>query len=197
MSTNLILIDWVLAAIFTMLILDSQAGRQDRTAETRPRNVTRKVDPGMKGKAGASTIGRLSAAYTTALVSEVLHRTSLDFLDVLITMTISSAGVRHLLIPAPAGRVAANPGASVRSEAPRGISRNAISRSLNVPLETVRRRVAGLLEKKVIQERLDGLMVPEASPLGEIAQGRELLALNAKIVRALFRNLKSLGVRLD
>jgi hypothetical protein len=196
-NTNLILIDYVFAAIFTMFIGESLTSMPDRKAPIRHRSAAQRVEPGLKRRAGASTIGRLSAAYTTALAGEVLHRTSLDFLDLLITMTVSSAGVRHLLNPLPLRRAVAGKNGAARDGITRGISRNAISRALNVPLETVRRRVAVLLEKKVIQERFDGLSVPEASPLGEIAQGRELLALNAKILRQLFRNLKSAGVRLE
>ena len=91
-------------------------------------------------------------------IGEVLRTTSLDVLDVLITLTISSANF----------------------EAASGTSRSAVSRALDVPLETVRRRVAALIARRIIQERSDGLFVPEFSPLGAPENHARLLALNAQ-----------------
>jgi hypothetical protein len=149
----------------------------------------------MKGKSGPSAIGRLSAAYMIAIFGEVRRRTPLDELDALITMTISGAGLLHLVHPPVlnAVRGASRSGTSEQ----RGISRSAISRALHVPLETVRRRVRSLLARNVIQERIDGLSLPDTSPLGEFENSSELVALNAKIVRQLYRNLKAVGVRLE
>lgn len=94
-------------------------------------------------------------------------------LDVLITLTISSANA---------------------SEG-RGTSRSAVSRLLNVPLETVRRRVRALIDRRVLQERTGRLFVPEFSPLGALANHSRLVALNARNVRRLFLDLKASGVR--
>jgi DNA-binding Lrp family transcriptional regulator len=77
-----------------------------------------------------------------------------------------------------------------------GISRNQLSRALNVPLETVRRRVAVLLDKKVIRERENGLVVPERHPLGALANHGELIARNAQALRQLVLDLKAQGVKL-
>lgn len=96
-------------------------------------------------------------------------------LDVLITLAVSRASL---------------------AERQSGISRNQLSRALNVPLETVRRRVAVLLEKRVIRERANGLVVPERQPLGALDNHAALLAHNAQALRRLFRDLKAEGVRL-
>lgn len=77
-----------------------------------------------------------------------------------------------------------------------GISRNAVSRALNVPLETVRRRVAVLLKKRVIREHSGGLAVPDAWPLGALDNHAELLACNAQELRRLLVALKRQGIRL-
>jgi hypothetical protein len=145
---------------------------------------------GMSGRTGQGSVARLSAAYIVSIVSEVLYSTNLDSLDLLITLTISSDPVMGHVRPARSR-------ARRRSDGPRGISRGAISRTLNVPLETVRRRVQGLLEKRVVQERHDGLAVPETSPLGMIANEPALIALNAKILRQLLRSLKAQGLLAD
>jgi hypothetical protein len=122
------------------------------------------------------------------VISAVLRTTSLDVLDLLITLAVSTANA-----PVPGNPRAAG-GAVPRS---RGIRRNAISRMLNVPLETVRRRVSILLKKKIIYERDGGLIVPDGAPLGMLNNTSELLAFNAQTVRQLFVNLKAQGVRLD
>lgn len=147
----------------------------------------------VKKRAAPTTIARHSTSYIVTVIGEVLRSTSLDVLDVLITLAISSSSVP----PQPLPRRRRANGRPAPVDPPRGISRNAVSRSLNVPLETVRRRVSALLEKKVIQERRHGLVVPEVCPLGALDNTAELLALNAQTVRQLFLNLKAQGVRLD
>lgn len=135
-------------------------------------------------------IARHSIAYIVTVIGGLLHSTSLDVLDVLITLAISSSSAP----PSPVRRANGAGSPAVRT---RGVSRNAVSRSLNVPLETVRRRVSTLLKKRIIQERSGGLVVPVVSPLGMLDNNAELLALNAQTVRQLFLDLKAQGVRLD
>src|ERR1700750_2445330 len=93
----------------------------------------------------------LSMSYIVGVLCEVLHAGDLDILDVLITMAVACANT------GPAGRPAAE------RESRRGISRNAVSRAINVPLETVRRRVGGLLARNILEERPGGLVVVAAT----------------------------------
>ncbi len=108
-------------------------------------------------------------------MAEILRTTSLDVLDVLITMAISRASL------------APNAG---------GISRNQLSRALNVPPETVRRRVVILLDKRIIRERDSGLVVPEHRPLGALRNHDELIARNALALHELVLDLEAQGVKL-
>ncbi len=78
----------------------------------------------------------------------------------------------------------------------RGISRNAVSRALNVPLETVRRRVGNLLTRDILEERPDGLVLAASANVGPSGNPR-LAGLNAQMLRQLFRGLKAQGVKLD
>lgn len=128
-------------------------------------------------------IGRLSIAYVMTLVTEVLRSSPLDFLDLLIVTAISDANHR----PPPDGE----PGGSLR-----GISRNAVSRRLNVPLETVRRRVGGLVAKKVLVEQPDGLVFSAQNQVG-LGGNPDLDAMNYQMLRQLFRELKKNGVPLE
>jgi hypothetical protein len=134
----------------------------------------RRSDPA-KRKAASARIAHPSITYIVTFIAEILRSTSLDVLDVLITLAISRASM---------GRKAG------------GISRNQLSRVLNVPLETVRRRVASLLAKRVIHERASGLVVPERRPLGALANHNELLACNAQALRQLVLDVKAQGVKL-
>jgi len=136
-------------------------------------------------RAAPISIAHHSIGYIVTVIGEVLRSTSLDVLDVLIIMAVSSASVSHTRSTSPKRRTA------------HGVSRNAVSRSLNVPLETVRRRVSLLLKKEIIQERADGLIVAPVTPLGALQNTAELLALNARTVRQMFLDLKAQGVRLD
>ena len=118
-----------------------------------------------------------------AIVTEVLRSSPLDFLDLLIVTAVSDANHR----PPPGGETCAGL---------RGISRNAVSRRLNVPLETVRRRVAGLVARKVLVEQQDGLVFSSANEVG-LGGNAELDALNLKMLRHLYRELRQQGVPLD
>jgi len=141
-----------------------------------PRKVVRtcRSDPA-KNKAASARIAHPSITYIVTFIAEILRTTSLDVLDVLITLAISRASLMS------------NAG---------GISRNQLSRALNVPLETVRRRVAILLDKKIIRERESGLVVPERRPLGALANHDELIACNAQALRRLVLDVKAQGVKL-
>jgi hypothetical protein len=129
-------------------------------------------------------VGRLSISYLMALITEVLRNSPLDFLDLLIATAVSDANHR----PVPEGGDAC--------PALRGISRNAVSRKLNVPLETVRRRVAGLIAQEILVEQQDGLIFSSANKAG-LGGNAELDALNLRMLRHLFRELKAHGVPLD
>jgi hypothetical protein len=141
----------------------------------------------------ARIAGRLSIAYMMAAASEVLRRFPIDFLDVLLVTTVANSNAAERPKPVPGRRGSrAAPPQSERS----GISRNALSRALNVPLETVRRRVAGLIEKKVLLEQSDGLVFSPDNPLG-LGNNSELWAFNLELLRQLFRGLKAAGIDLD
>jgi len=128
---------------------------------------------------------RLSTTYIVGVLCEVLHTSELDILDVLITMTVGSANTAPQRV---ASRLVSD------SDGRRGISRNAVSRTINVPLETVRRRVSSLIERKVLEEREDGLVVSAGEGL---AGNLKIASLNAHLLRQLYRGLKAQGVRLE
>jgi hypothetical protein len=132
----------------------------------------------MNARSGPRTIARHATVYLVAVLSRILRSTELDLLDVLILLAISVAP--------PA-----------RDGAPRGISRNALSKSIHVPLETVRRRVLALLDKGLLDERAGGLVRPDGQAFSWLDNEPDLLRHNAQQLRLLFRDLKARGFRLE
>ncbi|HUO90273.1 MAG TPA: hypothetical protein VMU08_13955 [Rhizomicrobium sp.] len=122
-------------------------------------------------------IGRLTIAYMMTVIGEVLRSLRVDFIDLLIVTAIANAN---------------NGG----GETKRGISRNAVSRMLNVPLETVRRRVIGLIEKRALAEQHDGLVYVDGTEIG-LGGNEALDVLNLEQLRQLFRTLKANGIELE
>jgi hypothetical protein len=135
--------------------------------------------------------GQLAMTYMMAVAGEMLRRFPIDFLDLLLISTIANANAAPRAAE-PVRGGGRKPATSGRA----GISRNAVSRMLNVPLETVRRRVAGLIAQKVLVEQADGLAFATDNPMG-IGNNKELYAFNLELLRRLFRELKAAGIDLD
>src|SRR5215469_3434448 len=108
-----------------------------------------------------------------AMIGAVMRSRNADYMDVLIVTTVVSAN----------------------GEEKRGVSRNALSRRLNIPLETVRRRVNALIERNTLVEQHDGLVFAYGGDLGD--SSAELDELNFQQLRQLFRSLKVHGIDLD
>ena len=150
---------------------------------------------GTAGRDDARAAGALSIAYMMAIAGKVLRTIPLDLLDLVLVTTIANANAARPPEPPPKSR-----GAARKATAPDpgkiGISRNAVSRLLNVPLETVRRRVASLLEKKILLEQADGLVFTPDNSIG-LGNNADLQDFNLEALRQLFRGLKASGIRLD
>ena len=140
----------------------------------------------------ARVAGQLAMSYMMQIAGEFLRRFPIDFLDLLLITTIATVNQAPPANPPRRGRKRAVTPAPERP----GISRNAVSRMLNVPLETVRRRVGGLIEQGVLVEQADGLVFSQANPLG-IGNNTDIVLFNLGLLRQLFRNLKGAGIELD
>jgi hypothetical protein len=137
--------------------------------------------------------GQLAMSYMMAVAGEFLRRFPIDFLDLLLVTAIANINVSAAPAKPPRrGRKRTQAPAPERT----GISRNAVSRMLNVPLETVRRRVGGLIEKGVLAEQADGLVFSQKNPLG-IGNNTDIATFNLGLLRQLFRDLKAVEIDLD
>jgi hypothetical protein len=137
--------------------------------------------------------GQVAMSYMMAIAGEFLRRFPIDFLDLLLITTIANINVSAPPAqPLRRGRKRTETPAPERT----GISRNAVSRLLNVPLETVRRRVGGLIEKGVLVEQSDGLVFSQQNPMG-LGNNADIASFNLGLLRKLFRDLKTAGIDLD
>ncbi|MBS0472244.1 MAG: hypothetical protein JSR60_14325 [Proteobacteria bacterium] len=136
------------------------------------------------GADDARIAGRLTIAYLMSLASAVLRSVPIDLLDLLLVTSVANF---NTMAP-DNGRAGNGP--------PYGISRNAISRSLNIPLETVRRRVARLIERDLLDEQSDGLVFKANESIG-LGNNSTLNVLNLELLRELFGQMKEAGIKLD
>ena len=90
----------------------------------------------------ARMAGRQTITYLVSVIGEALRTIPLDILDLLLVATVANFNYQHR--KDPSGGARRQPGTR------RGISRNAVSRILNVPLETVRRRVGVLIAQQIL-----------------------------------------------
>ena len=135
----------------------------------------------------ARSAANLSIGYVVAMAGEMLHAFPIDLLDLLLVFTVASANAAPPQDPPP------RKGAAAQRT---GISRNAVSRALNLPLETVRRRIGNLIAKKVFIEQADGLVFAQDNPLG-LGSNAQLATVNLEHLRQLFRGLKAIGLKLE
>jgi hypothetical protein len=117
----------------------------------------------------------------------------LDPIDYIIAIAVGSANVSHIdndpsLSRQYAGMVEPD---SMR----RGISRAAVSRATNLPLETVRRRINHLIEIGVLKEQEDGIILSSTNP-HRIGVRRDLMHRHAQLVDRMVRDIRARGVNL-
>jgi hypothetical protein len=149
--------------------------------------MSKAAEGGMADAYDGRAAAGLSIAYLVAVVGRTLCTVPLDVLDLLLIATVFNVNAAG----APADK-----GGKGAGEGWVGVSRNAVSRALNVPLETVRRRAAKLIKNKVLREQADGLVFQPDNPVGP-GENAELAAFNLEMLRQLFRGLKASGIKLD
>ena len=117
--------------------------------------------------------------------------TGLDPTDYLIVITVDSGNVSH---------VESDPNISLRYAGliepdwmRRGVRRAAISRITHIPLETVRRRINRLIEKGILIERKDGVIV-SSNGQADLASRTVKMRFNARLIEQLVADLQMRGV---
>ena len=117
----------------------------------------------------------------------------LDPIDYIIAIAVGSANVSHIDNDAALSRQYA--GLVEPDSMRRGISRAAVSRATNLPLETVRRRINKLIEVGVLKEREDGIIL-SATNSHRVGVRRDLMHRHAQLVDRMVRDIRARGVSL-
>ena len=117
----------------------------------------------------------------------------LDPIDYIIAIAVGSANVSHIDNDASLSRQYA--GLVEPDSMRRGISRAAVSRATNLPLETVRRRINNLIEADVLKEREDGIILSSTNP-HRVGVRRDLMHRHAQLVDRMVRDIRARGVQL-
>jgi hypothetical protein len=138
-------------------------------------------------------VSRHSLGYMLCCISEMFRYYDFDPLDLLIVHAVMNANVinvmRDLELDVKFGSIhAVEP-----DEIKQGVSRAALSRFLNLPLETVRRRVDRLKKQEILAEGADGLILTEANRF-KFGNNHELQTTNILLIKKLLRDLRRVGI---
>lgn len=138
------------------------------------------------------TVSRHTLAYMLFSISEMFRNyDEFDPMDLLIVHAILNANVINVM------KSLDEAFSSIHTVEPdtikQGVSRAALSRFLSLPLETVRRRVAGLKRRKILAETKAGLIVTEQNAF-KFGNNHELQKTNMLLLTKLLRDLKRAGI---
>lgn len=117
----------------------------------------------------------------------------LDPIDYIIAIAVGSANVSHIDNDPTLSRQYA--GLVEPDTMRRGISRAAVSRATNLPLETVRRRINHLIDIGVLKEREDGIILSSTNN-HRVGVRRDLMHRHAQLVDRMVREIRARGVNL-
>lgn len=142
----------------------------------------------------AKIVARLIHRFLLTIIGEGMRDAKLDPFDHMLALVIGTANLSHIDSSPELSRQ--NAGRVEPDDLRRGVSRGAIARTLSMPAETVRRRLNGLIEAKILIEREDGVILAADNPLG-IGASQELWNFHARQFERLLRELRLRGVTFD
>ena len=119
------------------------------------------------------TVSRHTLSYMLCSISEMCrHYRDFDPLDLLIVHGILNANVTNVMSSRALTEKFSGLDSIEPDDIKRGVSRAALSRFLNLPLETIRRRVDRLKRMQILAEGKSGLIVAEANTCETPASSR-------------------------
>jgi hypothetical protein len=141
------------------------------------------------------TVSRHTLAYMLCSISEMFrHYKDFDPLDLLIVHNVLNANVINIMNDEALDKRFASIDTVEPDDIKQGMSRAALSRFLNLPLETIRRRVTRLKKKGILAEEKSGLIVSQKN-LFRFGNNHDLQNINIVLVRKLLRDLRRAGIR--
>ena len=139
------------------------------------------------------SVSRHSLSYVLCSISESFRHYDFDPIDLLIIYGVLNGNVVNVMKDKKLDKQFGSINAVEPDNIKQGVSRAALSRFFNLPLETVRRRVAGLKKKKILAEGKGGIIVTEGNAF-KFGNNHTLQITNALLVKKLLRDLQTAGV---
>jgi hypothetical protein len=138
-------------------------------------------------------VSRHSLAYILCAISELFRHYDFDPLDLLIIHAVLNGNVINVMRDQELDRRFAAIDAVEPDAIKQGVSRAALSRFLNLPLETVRRRAERLRKLNILADGADGLIVTEKNA-HRFGNNHFLQTNNMQLMRKLLRDLQRAGI---
>lgn len=138
-------------------------------------------------------VSRHTLSYVLCAISELFRHYAFDPIDLLIIHAVLNANVINVMNDPDLDRQFGSVHAVEPDNIKQGVSRGMLSRFLNLPDETIRRRVSRLKKQRILEERDDGLIVSEHNQF-QFGNNHELQRTNIVFVRKLLRDLARAGV---
>lgn len=139
------------------------------------------------------TVSRHSLAYMLCSISELFRHYDFDPIDLLIIHAVLNANVLIVMKDPDLDRRFGSVEAVEPDTIKRGVSRGSLVRFLNLPMETISRRVNRLKKQDILFEREDGLIVSEKNQF-KFGNNHELQRTNIVFVRKFLKDLARAGV---
>lgn len=139
------------------------------------------------------TVSRHSLAYILCAISELFRTYDFDPLDLLIIHAVLNGNVINVMRDQELDKKFAGIDAVEPDAIKQGVSRAALSRFLNLPLETVRRRADRLRKLNILADGPDGLIVTEKNA-HRFGNNHHLQTNNMVLMRKLLRDLQRAGI---
>ncbi|MDB5611018.1 MAG: hypothetical protein JWP25_7918 [Bradyrhizobium sp.] len=140
-------------------------------------------------------ISRHSLAYMLCAASEMFRYYDFDPMDLLIIHAVMNANMLTIMKNPELDRQYGSVQTVEPDEIKQGISRAALSRFFDLPIETVRRRADRLKKEGIFRETDHGLIVTEEN-LYKFGNNHVLQKINVLLVRKFLRGLMEAGVEL-
>jgi hypothetical protein len=141
------------------------------------------------------TISRHSLAYLLCAISELFRHYDFDPLDLLIIHAVLNANVLNVMKNPELDRQFGSIESVEPDEIKQGVSRATLSRFLNLPIETVRRRADRLKKQDILRDTAQGLIVTQENQF-KFGNNHELQKTNVLLVRKFLRDLTEAGIEL-
>lgn len=140
-------------------------------------------------------IDRITNAYIVAVIEAIMQMTGIDPVDALIMALINARNVGAVLASPDLSRQYADWSHKVPDAIRQPISRRAVASSLNLPVETVRRRIDRMIKRGIVAE-VEGGVIIVGDREGAPALNEAIFSSNFLLLRRMLSHFRMHGIDL-